>query len=295
MLGRARLPGSSRRAIAGDGARSGCSGPKGICLGSSAPPRSREPIYTKYVVVDETTLRYRTYPGAAPPPAQPAQRRHHQAVQAPSRHRLFLDEEQGARNAVPQAGAANLRDGSDGPTHRRIPQRFRHRDHYAGTLKAVVLSVCPDATLVDIGHEIPAHDVLAGALELAACYKYFPKARSSSSWWIPASVRRDAASPPTPATTVRRARQRRAVGGVRRSAAEARRRTDRAQVRARHREPHVRRPRSIRAGGRWLAKGINITWLGKTITDFHTIACRGRRSRAMRFTAKSCASIASAT
>ncbi len=51
---------------------------------------------------------------------------------------------------------------------------FGTRDHYAGTMKAVVLSVCPDATLVDIGHEIPAHDVLAGALELAACYRFFP-------------------------------------------------------------------------------------------------------------------------
>ena len=51
---------------------------------------------------------------------------------------------------------------------------FGTRDHYAGTLKAVVLSVCPEATLVDIGHEIPPHDVLAGALELAACYRYFP-------------------------------------------------------------------------------------------------------------------------
>ncbi len=52
---------------------------------------------------------------------------------------------------------------------------FGTRDHYAGTLKGVVLSVCPDATLVDIGHEIAAHDVLAGALELAACYRYFPQ------------------------------------------------------------------------------------------------------------------------
>lgn len=51
---------------------------------------------------------------------------------------------------------------------------FGTRDHYAGTLKAVVLGVCPDATLVDIGHEIPPHDVLGGALELAACYRYFP-------------------------------------------------------------------------------------------------------------------------
>jgi hypothetical protein len=53
---------------------------------------------------------------------------------------------------------------------------FGTRDHYAGTMKGVVLGVCPDATLVDIGHEIPAHDVLAGALELAACYRFFPAA-----------------------------------------------------------------------------------------------------------------------
>lgn len=51
---------------------------------------------------------------------------------------------------------------------------FGTRDHYAGTLKGVVLSVCPDASLVDIGHDVPPHDVLAGALELAACYRYFP-------------------------------------------------------------------------------------------------------------------------
>jgi S-adenosylmethionine hydrolase len=51
---------------------------------------------------------------------------------------------------------------------------FGTRDHYAGTMKGVALAICPDATLVDISHEIPAHDVLAGALELAASYRYFP-------------------------------------------------------------------------------------------------------------------------
>src|SRR6266540_96217 len=51
---------------------------------------------------------------------------------------------------------------------------FGARDHYAGTMKGVALGICPDATLVDITHELPAHDVLAGALELAASYKYFP-------------------------------------------------------------------------------------------------------------------------
>src|SRR5712671_5851173 len=51
---------------------------------------------------------------------------------------------------------------------------FGSRDHYAGTMKGVALGICPDATLVDITHDVPPHDVLGGALELAAAYKYFP-------------------------------------------------------------------------------------------------------------------------
>jgi len=51
---------------------------------------------------------------------------------------------------------------------------FGTRDHYAGTMKGVALAICPDATLVDITHDVPAHDVQAGALELAASYRYFP-------------------------------------------------------------------------------------------------------------------------
>ena len=53
---------------------------------------------------------------------------------------------------------------------------FGTRDHYAGTMKAVVLGLCPEATLVDITHDIPPHDMLTAALELAASYKYFPAA-----------------------------------------------------------------------------------------------------------------------
>jgi S-adenosylmethionine hydrolase len=51
---------------------------------------------------------------------------------------------------------------------------FGVRDHYAGTMKGVVLGICPDATLVDISHDVPPHDVLSAALELAASYRYFP-------------------------------------------------------------------------------------------------------------------------
>ncbi len=52
---------------------------------------------------------------------------------------------------------------------------FGTRDHYAGTMKAVVLGLCPDASLVDISHDIPPHDLLTASLELAASYKYFPQ------------------------------------------------------------------------------------------------------------------------
>jgi S-adenosylmethionine hydrolase len=51
---------------------------------------------------------------------------------------------------------------------------FGTSDHYVGSMKGVMLTICPDASLVDISHEVPPHDVMTGALELAACYRYFP-------------------------------------------------------------------------------------------------------------------------
>ena len=51
---------------------------------------------------------------------------------------------------------------------------FGTRDHYAGTMKGVMIGICPDVTLVDITHEITPHDVMEGALQLAAACRYFP-------------------------------------------------------------------------------------------------------------------------
>lgn len=51
---------------------------------------------------------------------------------------------------------------------------FGTRDHYAGVMKGVVLSICPEATVVDLSHDLPAHDIPFAAWELAATYKYFP-------------------------------------------------------------------------------------------------------------------------
>lgn len=52
---------------------------------------------------------------------------------------------------------------------------FGARDHYAGTMKGVALSIAPDSPFVDITHEIDPQDILGGALELAACYRFFPQ------------------------------------------------------------------------------------------------------------------------
>ncbi len=51
---------------------------------------------------------------------------------------------------------------------------FGTRDHYAGAMRGVALGICPEATLVDITHDVAPQDVLGGALELAAAFKYFP-------------------------------------------------------------------------------------------------------------------------
>jgi hypothetical protein len=51
---------------------------------------------------------------------------------------------------------------------------FGRLDHYAGAMKGAILSACPEATIVDVTHEVPAHDVAAGALALEAAYRYFP-------------------------------------------------------------------------------------------------------------------------
>jgi S-adenosyl-L-methionine hydrolase (adenosine-forming) len=51
---------------------------------------------------------------------------------------------------------------------------FGTRDHYVGTMKGVILGICPEATLIDVTHDIPPHDVLSGAIQLGATYRYFP-------------------------------------------------------------------------------------------------------------------------
>jgi S-adenosylmethionine hydrolase len=51
---------------------------------------------------------------------------------------------------------------------------FGNRDGYAGAMKGVVLSLAPDAVLIDISHQVPARDVRAGAFTLAQAAPLFP-------------------------------------------------------------------------------------------------------------------------
>jgi S-adenosylmethionine hydrolase len=51
---------------------------------------------------------------------------------------------------------------------------FGTADGYVGAMKGVVLSLAEDATPVDITHDIPRHDIAAGAFALAQAAPLFP-------------------------------------------------------------------------------------------------------------------------
>ncbi len=47
-------------------------------------------------------------------------------------------------------------------------------DEFVGVCKAVMLGLAPDARILDVAHDIPAHDVRAGALLLVRSVQYLP-------------------------------------------------------------------------------------------------------------------------
>jgi S-adenosyl-L-methionine hydrolase (adenosine-forming) len=51
---------------------------------------------------------------------------------------------------------------------------FGLNDHFIGTVKGVILSIVPEAEIVDVCHSIQAFDVLEGAFTIAQAYSYFP-------------------------------------------------------------------------------------------------------------------------
>jgi S-adenosylmethionine hydrolase len=51
---------------------------------------------------------------------------------------------------------------------------FGLSDHYAGTMKGVILGICPQARIVDISHEVTPFEIYEGAYVIAQAYRYFP-------------------------------------------------------------------------------------------------------------------------
>jgi S-adenosylmethionine hydrolase len=171
---------------------------------------------------------------------------------------------------------------------------FGTRDHYAGAMKGIALGICPDVTLVNISHDLVPHDVFGAALELAA---------------VPVLSRRHDLS--------YRCRSRRGVRAARYRGGNRRARfvtPDNGvltavldehpakrvielieRLRAAHRQPDVRRARSVCAAAAWLAGASTSPRSAGPPAWFSAWTSRTRRSTEAPSTARSCASIGSAT
>ncbi len=149
---------------------------------------------------------------------------------------------------------------------------FGTRDHYAGVLKGVVLSICPEVTLVDLSHDLPAHDIPFASLELAASYKFFPAGTIFLVVVDPGvgSTRRGIAveagewkfvAPDNGVLTsvLQETPAKRAVEL-----------TERRYARPTVSRTFEGRDRFAPAAG-WLAKGIQFPALGRAITDYHLL------------------------
>jgi S-adenosyl-L-methionine hydrolase (adenosine-forming) len=52
---------------------------------------------------------------------------------------------------------------------------FGTADYFVGAMKGVILTINPQARIVDITHEIPPQDILSGAFTLSGVYQNFPE------------------------------------------------------------------------------------------------------------------------
>jgi hypothetical protein len=52
---------------------------------------------------------------------------------------------------------------------------FGDRDSFVASMKGVILTINPQATIVDLSHHVPPHSIEEAAYLLKSCYRYFPK------------------------------------------------------------------------------------------------------------------------
>ena len=150
-----------------------------------------------------------------------------------------------------------------------------------------MLGICPELTLVDITHDIPPHDVLDGRAAAGRGLPLLPGRdhlrrgrRSRRRLGAPRHRRRGRRLP------VRRARQRRADGrsSARRPAKKIVELTERRYARPTVSRTFEGRDRFAPAAA-WLAKGIQLSALGRALADVPAPrhpACPRRRRRRVR-------------
>jgi S-adenosylmethionine hydrolase len=51
---------------------------------------------------------------------------------------------------------------------------FGTADYFVPAVKGIILKINPHALIIDITHEVPAHDIRSAAFTLGACYHNFP-------------------------------------------------------------------------------------------------------------------------
>lgn len=51
---------------------------------------------------------------------------------------------------------------------------YGHADEFVGVCKAVMLGIAPELKIIDVSHDLPAHDVRAGGLALVRSVQYLP-------------------------------------------------------------------------------------------------------------------------
>ncbi|PWT88974.1 MAG: hypothetical protein C5B54_09700 [Acidobacteria bacterium] len=51
---------------------------------------------------------------------------------------------------------------------------FGTRDHFVASMKGVIYEINPQVNIIDISHDIAAHDIVEAGFLLRACYSYFP-------------------------------------------------------------------------------------------------------------------------
>src|SRR5690348_9883131 len=52
---------------------------------------------------------------------------------------------------------------------------FGLADHFVGTMKGVILGICPQAQIVDLSHDIAPFAIAEGGYLVAQAYGYFPE------------------------------------------------------------------------------------------------------------------------